>query len=270
MEKSRVKLVLDLNDSESVSSTMSIYDYDNEKVDLQILLGSCKDEDSCDYEEEINIPIKGAHVLRKIGIYADLTCQYKRRHNRLIMNKMKLLGPGVRAIILDGKNLRTTQSLMRCQRLIKKITIVEINNESYSLMKNKIKDHPKIELVKGHLYEYIVDHFNPKTNLIYLDLMSNYFNSENTFGTQSYLTKILMTLTSEKILFAATFCMRTNTSGMTFGKQQRCIILDFKEKCNLYNFKYISLLNEESILYKGQKGCPMLFILYMLDKVKDN
>lgn len=266
---------LDESETESITSEILIYDYDNEPVDIQIKLSNRKEkENSSDSgsdtdsdNEDLNIPIEGTNVLRKIGLYEDLICKYKKRHNKYILNNMKKIGSKVQAVILDGKNLRTTKALMQCQRLVKRITIVEINKASFLKMKNKIDGHPKIELLNGHLYEYIEDNLSPSTNLIYLDLMSNYFNTENSFGTQSYLNKMLKTLKSEKVMLAATFCMRTTQSGMTFEKQEKSIIANLKEMCDVHKFRLKSLLKQETISYRGQRGCPMMFVLYMLEKV---
>ena len=81
---------------------------------------------------------------RRPGIYPDEYSKTKAENNILILHSCKLLDSyykeeGITALILDGKEMRTTKSLLHLGEKLKKLIIVESNESTYNELLNKKK-----------------------------------------------------------------------------------------------------------------------------------
>ena len=216
---------------------------------------------------------------RRPGIYPDEYSKTKAENNILILHSCKLLDSyykpekGITALILDGKEMRTTKSLLYLGEKLKKLIIVESNKSTYNELLDKKKDYNNIEIeIHNCLMDNYLDkiEFDPNINLVYFDLMENFFSSKASNGSDHAINLFLQKSKVNQIIFAATFCLRSIHKS-NFELQKKKILL-FLGKIFLGNgFNYEQLNYNEKMRYKGQKANnkALMFVLYKLTKDKD-
>ena len=101
---------------------------------------------SQEYDPIIVLPGR-AFKNRIPGLYPDLPTKEKAKNNISILHACKLLKcyynsePSINALVLDGKKMRTTNTLTRLGKKLNNITIVEYNNETYEKIKAKKRNN---------------------------------------------------------------------------------------------------------------------------------
>ena len=215
---------------------------------------------------------------RRPGIYPDEYSKTKAENNILILHSCKLLDSyykeeGITALILDGKEMRTTKSLSYLGKKLKKLIIVESNKSTYNKLLDKKKDYNNIEI---EIHNCLMDNylnkneFDSNINLVYFDLMENFFSSKASDGSDHAINLFLQKSKVNQIIFAATFCLRSiHKSNFELQKKKILLVLG---KIFLGNgFNYEQLNYNEKMRYKGQKANnkALMFVLYKLTKDKD-
>ena len=216
---------------------------------------------------------------RRPGIYPDEYSKTKAENNILILHSCKLLDSyhkaekGITALILDGKEMRTTKSLSYLGEKLKKLIIVESNKSTYNELLDKKKGYNNIEIeIHNCLMDNYLDkiEFDPNINLVYFDLMENFFSSKASNGSDHAINLFLQKSKVNQIIFAATFCLRSiHKSNFELQKKKILLVLG---KIFLGNgFNYEQLNYNEKMRYKGQKANnkALMFVLYKLTKDKD-
>lgn len=225
------------------------------------------------YNQEYHpfIVIPGREIKNRIpGEYPDLPTKEKAKNNISILHACKLLKSyynkeGINALILDGKEMRTTRTLQSLGDKLKSINIVEYNNPTYELMINEKKLKSKIHYYNCHIKEYIDDLNDPNTNVVYFDIMSTFFTSEKSFGSDIIIHKFLQQSMCDEIILAATFCLR-NSVSQSHEIQQKKILLLLDKIFTANGFLYKSLISNKKLRYKGQNtgNKSMMFVLFYL------
>ena len=215
---------------------------------------------------------------RRPGIYPDEYSKTKAENNILILHSCKLLDSyykeeGITALILDGKEMRTTKSLLYLGKKLKKLIIVESNKSTFNELKDKTEDYNNIEI---DIHNCLMDNylnkieFDSNINLVYFDLMENFFSSKASNGSDHAINLFLQKSKVNQIIFAATFCLRSiHKSNFELQKKKILLVLG---KIFLGNgFNYEQLNYNEKMRYKGQKANnkALMFVLYKLTKDKD-
>ena len=216
---------------------------------------------------------------RRPGIYPDEYSKTKAENNILILHSCKLLDSyykpekGITALILDGKEMRTTKSLLYLGKKLKKLIIVESNKSTYNELLDKKKDYNNIEI---DIHNCLMDNylnkieFDPNINLVYFDLMENFFSSKASDGSDHAINLFLQKSKVNQIIFAATFCLRS-VHKSNFELQKKKILLVLGKIFLGNGFNYEQLNYNEKMRYKGQKANnkALMFVLYKLTKDKD-
>ena len=236
--------------------------------------GSSTLEVSQEYDPIIVLP--GRAIKNRIpGIYPDLPTKEKAKNNISILHACKLLKcyynqePSINALVLDGKKMRTTNTLSKLGNKLNNITIVEYNNATYEKMLSAKKLNPRIQIYNCHIKEYIDSLNNCFTNVAYFDIMSTFFTSEKSFGSDIIINKFLKDSLCDEIILAATFCLR-NSISQSHQIQQKKIMILLQKIFEINGFKYKSLISDKNLRYKGQNtgNRSMMFVLFFL--YKDN
>ena len=229
---------------------------------------------SQEYDPIIVLPGR-ANKNRIPGIYPDLPTKEKAKNNISILHACKLLkcyynqDPSINALVLDGKKMRTTNTLTRLGNKLNNITIVEYNNATYEKMLHAKKLNPRIQIYNCHIKEYIDSLNNCYTNVAYFDIMSTFFTSEKSFGSDIIINKFLKDSLCDEIVLAATFCLR-NSVSQSHQIQQKKIMILLQKIFEINGFNYKSLISDKNLRYKGQNtgNRSMMFVLFFL--YKDN
>ena len=236
--------------------------------------GSSTLEVSQEYDPIIVLP--GRAIKNRIpGIYPDLPTKEKAKNNISILHACKLLKcyynqePSINALVLDGKKMRTTNTLSKLGNKLNNITIVEYNNATYEKMLSAKKLNPRIQIYNCHIKEYIDSLNNCFTNVVYFDIMSTFFTSEKSFGSDIIINKFLKDSLCDEIILAATFCLR-NSISQSHQIQQKKIMILLQKIFEINGFKYKSLISDKNLRYKGQNtgNRSIMFVLFFL--YKDN
>ena len=222
-----------------------------------------------DYEPIIVIPGR-INKNRIPGFYPDLPTKEKAKNNISILHACKLLkayynGNGINALVLDGKEMRTTRTLENLGGILKNVNIVEYNNQTYEIMLKKKKQ--KVHCHNCHIKEYLDKLNDPKTNVVYFDIMSTLFSSEKSYGSDIIIHKFLQQSTCDEIIMAATFCLR-NSISQSYEIQQNKILLLLDKIFIVNRYSYKFLLSKKKLRYKGQNtgNKSMMFVLFYLQK----
>ena len=212
---------------------------------------------------------------RRPGIYPDEYSKTKAENNILILHSCKLLDSyykeeGITALILDGKEMRTTKSLSYLGKKLKKLIIVESNESTYYelLDKKKGQNNTEIEIHNCLMDNYLNKiEFDPNINLVYFDLMENFFSSKASNGSDHAINLFLQKSKVNQIIFAATFCLRSIRKS-NFELQKKKILLVLGKIFLGNGFNYEQLNYNEKMRYKGQKANnkALMFVLYKLTK----
>lgn len=228
---------------------------------------------SQEYNPVIVLP--GRELKNRVpGSYPDIPTKEKAKNNISILHACKLLPAfhskqGITALVLDGKEMRTTNTLVSLGDVLKRVNIVEYNNLTYERMLNKKreKNNEKIHCHNCHIKEYIDDLNDPKTNVVYFDIMSTLFSSEKSFGSDIIIHEFLKKSTEKQIVLAATFCLR-NSAPQSYVIQQNKILLLLEKIFKINGFKAQILLSKNKLRYKGQNtgNKSMMFVLFYLTK----
>ena len=222
-----------------------------------------------EYEPTIVIPGR-INKNRIPGIYPDLPTKEKAKNNISILHACKLLNAyynekGINALVLDGKEMRTTRILSSLGKKLKSVNIVEYNNETYEIMLKKKK--PFVHCHNCHIKEYLDELNDPTTNVVYFDIMSTLFSSEKSYGSDIIIHKFLQQSLCDEIILAATFCLR-NSISQSYEIQQTKILLLLDKIFVINGFSYKSLLSKKKLRYKGQNtgNKSMMFVLFYLQR----
>ena len=235
--------------------------------------GSINSSFNIEYEPLIIIP--GREMKSRIpGEYPDVPSKEKTKNNTSILHSCKLLNAyfnqtGIKALILDGREMRTTRTLQRLGTKLKYINIVEYNNQTYEIMiKKKI---PKIHCHNCHIKEYIYELNDPSTNVVYFDIMSTLFTSKKSYGSDIIINEFLRQSCVSEMIFAATFCLR-NTISQSHITQQKKILLLLNKMFILNGFNSKRLIAKNKLRYKGQNtgNKSMMFVLFYLFRKEGN
>ena len=204
------------------------------------------------------------------GIYPDIYSIKKEENNILILHSCKLLKAyyneeGIKALVLDGKKLRTTRRLNRLGDRLKEIIIVEYNKETFREICNKTKKYNYIKCYNEHINDYVKKYNNPKINVVYFDLMETFFSSNSSHGSDLPIIEFLEKSEVDELIFASTFCLR-NTDNFEIEVNKILLFLEliFSSK----NFEYKKLIFKKKMRYKGQtaNNKALMFVLYYLKK----
>jgi len=234
--------------------------------------GSTTSSVNPDYKPTIIIP--GRELRNRIpGEYPDVPSKEKAKNNTSILHACKLLKAyydtnGIRALILDGREMRTTRTLQSLGQNLKWINIVEYNNQTYERMiKSKI---PKIHCHNCHIKEYVYELNDPETNVVYFDIMSTLFTSQKSYGSDIIINEFLRQSNVNEMIFAATFCLR-NCISQSYEIQQRKILLLLDKIFNINGFYSKRLVSKNKLRYKGQNtgNKSMMFVLFYLERMKN-
>ena len=174
---------------------------------------------------------------------------------------------GIKALILDGKEMRTTGKLLNLNNKLKKLIIVEFNKNTYYDILEKIKLYENIKCFNGHIDDYIEKNNDPEINLVYFDLMENFFSSESSHGSDYPINQFLFKTKVNEIILAATFCLR-NTNNTDFDTEVEKILIELDLIFRSHLFKYECLLNKKDMRYRGQRGPnkALMFVIFYLKK----
>ncbi len=203
----------------------------------------------------------------------------KEENNTLILHSCKLLEAyynneqGITALILDAKEMRTTKALMQLGLILKELIIVEKNKNTVEIMKNKIKakNYDNIIIFNYLMLEYLENFLNPRVNVVYFDLQTNFFSSDNSYGSDYFINQFLQKSEANEIIFASTFCLRNNIKK-NFNLEEKQIILLLEKIFITNGFKEKPLIPSRKYRYKGQKSQnkSLMFVLYFLKKYDFN
>ncbi len=211
---------------------------------------------------------------REPGYYPDIPSEIKKKHNIYILFACKFLkdlynGNGIKALILDGREMRTTKELFFLNDNLKELKIVEYDPMTYKELIEKTKNEKKIEIFQTHIYSYVKNFSSPFINVAYFDVISNFFSSKKTFGTESIIELFLQKSKVEEIVLAGTFCLRSSFIR-NFEEQKKNILVRLEQLFIKNNFVGKLVIPEKEILYRGQRSCnkSMMFVLYLLNRRK--
>ena len=219
-------------------------------------------------------PKKTKKKKRIPGEYSDKYSIKKAENNILILHACKLLKSyynekGIKALILDGREMRTTEILLNLKDRLKNLIIVEYNKDTFFEIKNKILNlKNNIKCYNCHINDYIEKYNDSEINVVYFDLMENFFSSEKSHGSDFVINEFLLKSNVNELIFAATFCLR-NLDHISYNAQEKKILLCL-EKIFLSNeFKEKKLIMNKNMRYKGQNGLnnALMFVLYYLNKI---
>ena len=209
---------------------------------------------------------------RKPGTYEDIYSSYKIKHNLYIMNACKMLKAitkkgGIIAMLLDGKNARTTNMLLKLGDKVGKVYIIEISPMTFDKVTEMFRKDARIEVLNEHIGDYVNNHNDPYINLAYFDVMCTFFSSEKTDGSDILIKKFLDQSKVDEMIFAATFCLRGPIT-MDYAKQKNKILSKLKVMFLLHGFSYKMLLKDSEVIYKGQRANNkgMMFVLFYLNR----
>lgn len=195
----------------------------------------------------------------------------KDKHNILILHSCKLLKAyyeeGITALILDGKEMNTTNSLRYLGERLKELIIVEYDKETYSIIKNSIKNDSNKKCYNCLMNDYITKYNNPKVNVVYFDLTLNFFSSQNSIGSDKLINEFLSKSEVNELIFAATFCLR-NAENMKFDIEVDKILLLLDKIFISNGFDKTPLISKKDMRYQGQNGKnkALMFVLYYLKR----
>lgn len=219
----------------------------------------------------IHLPEKAVYN-RKPGSYEDIKSKFKKKHNNMILRHCSLLDEKIVALVLDGKKMRTTRTLLKSKDKLRRVHIIELNPWTFEIMRKRIARNGlnpnQIQVYNAHIMDYVLRGIDPKLNVIYLDVMCNFFDSERTKGSQSIIIELMKQLTRPKIIFAATFCLRTTLYKFTYQKEIEEILKNLHKIFEEFDYRYTPLIRKKEMRYKGQshKNQGMMFAIYYLEK----
>ena len=224
-------------------------------------------------ENLIKIPCRSP-VKRIPGNYTDIPKYYKKRNNYMILHSCKLLEEfynkgGIIALVLDGKEMRTTNVLIKLGEKLKKIDIVEINPDTYNRMKQLTRNNKKIKVYNMHLKNYLDFKLcDPLTNLVYFDVMCSLFSSEASFGSDIMINEFLRRNKCNQIIFGITICLRDGYS-MNYKVKEKKILTLLDKIFSGNGFQYTNLTSDNDSRYRGQNMCSraMAFYLFFLERI---
>ena len=221
----------------------------------------------------IIIPFRN-HQNRLPSYYPDIDSKIKKEHNIAILHSCKLLksfsnNEGIFAMILDGREMRTTKELFFLNDNLKELKIVEYDPITYKELIEKTKNEKKIEIFQTHIYSYVKNFSSPFINVVYFDVISNFFSSKKTYGTESIIELFLEKSKVDEIVLAGTFCLRSSFIR-NFEEQKKNILVRLEQLFIKNNFVGKLVIPEKEILYRGQRSCnkSMMFVLYLLNRRK--
>ena len=214
------------------------------------------------------------------GKYPDVYSEKKVKNNIYILHACKLLksyytNNGITALILDGKEMRTTNTLLKLDSILKKLIIVESNKVTYNEMNSQINSMENgLDKIKTHnclMENYLTNQLDPNINLVYFDLMENFFSSDKSDGSGYSINNFLQKSEVDEMIFAATFCLRSSQVGGTFDIEVKKILIFLKQIFLGNGFDFKLLNNKNSMRYKGQKANnkSLMFVLYKLTKFEN-
>lgn len=221
--------------------------------------------------DEFSIAFQVCGKKRKPGRYTDNNNKNKDKHNNLIALSCKtLINEKLICCVLDGQKMRTTKALLNTNN-VSEINIVEFDEITYSSILARLKgtnSKDNIYVHNYHIFDYIQLHINPMVNVIYLDLMCNFFNSDLSYGGEKYVEALFNNIYNDNIIFAATFALR-NPFGMRFEEEVEDIYIILQNIYRINNYQYINL-NSNNSRYKGMNsGCDsMIFVIFYLYRDK--
>ena len=221
------------------------------------------------YDPIIIIPVNTSKN-RIPGDYPDLPSKKKIKNKISLLHACKLLSAyhnkeGINALVLDGKEMRTSFTLQNLGDKLKNINIVQYNNQTYGLMLNS--KNPKIHCYNCHIKDYLETLNDPNTNLAYFDTMSSFFTTEKTYGVDIIIHEFLKQSICDEIILGATFCLR-NPASLSHEIQIKKILLLLEKMFLINGFNYKSLIPKNNLRYKSQnmENKSMMFVLYKLKK----
>ena len=230
-------------------------------------------ENNLHYEDnwQIHLPEK-AEFNRKPGCYQDLKSKYKKKHNNLLLKYSDFLNEKIVALVLDGRKMRTTRTLCKAGEKLSKVHIVELNPNTFSIMRKRIKKNHveplKVEVYNCHIMDYVLRGVDSLINLVYMDVMCNFFDSAKTTGSQGIIIELFKQLRCKKILFASTFCLRTTISNYTYKQEIDEILINLHKIFDDFGYKFTSIIKKKEMRYRGQslRNEGMMFVLYKLER----
>jgi hypothetical protein len=224
--------------------------------------------------ENLNLElINKNEFYRMPGEYPDKRSSDKLYNNAEIKKAGRKYLTEVNAIILDGKKIRTTRQLVKIGNdKLNSLTIIEVNKNTYSTIKSKLKKLPiKIknkQIYNMHIIDFVEDfeysYLISEANLLYMDLMNNFFDSKKSKGSHYVIKLLFNKLEANEIIFAASFCLRTNDKGFTFDEEVELIFEALHSIFAQHKFKSHLLIPKERVKYSGQNGAQMMFVLFHL------
>lgn len=255
MNETHTEFFIDINKNEKEVEFLNDFDNNSNSTEMTSrneMMGSVEsieeEQEECDFV--IHMPER-AFYNRIPGNYDDLQSFYKKKHNNLIYKYSSLVKEKITALILDGKKMRTAKALLKNSEKLNKIHIVEINSQTFEIMKRRLRKSEwnveTINIYNAHIMDYVLRGVDPKINVVYLDVMCNYFDSHRTQGTQSIIEALFKQLTRPRTLFAATFCLRHNIFNYTYKQEVKEIYSNLTLLFNQYDYDYTFLIKKKEM-----------------------
>jgi hypothetical protein len=191
--------------------------------------------------------------------YIEKRCKHKNKINKWIVDESKLF-PQPSALILDGPYLKTSTELIKTVPQ-NKITVIEMDEPTISVMKQNSKVHPII--LQNTLGQYIIDSEIIAQNIIYADYMCSY-KTNSRMSPMDDISDILSKAKSDELLICLTFTARSNSSGN--GRKSHEIINDHLKA--IFVDRNYTMVRGNSYSYKRRMGQSMLFFMYKVKKAE--
>ena len=142
-------------------------------------------------------------------------------------------------------------------------------------MQNKLKILQKknrktiLKIYFNNINLHLKKKFIKDTNLIYLDINSNFFKLSGEYeGAKYTVKKILKNLRVKRIIFAMTFCLRNSIKDFKHSTHCEKINDKLDDYFRQFGYDYLSLVNEKDNLYRGNSGFGNLYFnIFLLEKI---
>jgi hypothetical protein len=194
--------------------------------------------------------------------YQDTYCPIKDENNKMILRYSSLyINSNIIALILDSRNIRTTEKLLILRERLERLIIVESDPEVYKIITQKLEHVTNVCAYNDLVQNFISEEMNLDYNLYYLDAMCTYVNIKDTINT------ILFRSSQKRFILALTTPLRN--SGDCYEEVISFIKENNKEMFDRHFFQS-QILHE--LRYNGQnmnnKG--MYFVIYLVERKDDD
>lgn len=203
--------------------------------------------------------------------YCDFEDEHKNNNNGQLVEMSKKHFPKtyerIKYLVLDGKNMFTTKTLMANDIPSRNIIVVERDEETYDEMKKR-----KInEIYHDDLENYIINHDIPDVCVVFFDFMNHVEGSKRKkdFPLET-LNTFLQKTNQEKLVLAFTFSLRGGP-GKKLKRHKTAIEAIEEFLLNNFTFNQFEIIDQITpITYcrsaDGKRGTVMGFFIYAIQK----